>query len=188
VAGWCGGDQQAAADLFDRYAQRLIGLVRSRLPARLTQRIDAEDVVQSAYRSFFVSARDGEIEYRHGSDLWRLLVIITIRKLCNQVGWNQAAKRSPQREQRLDALEDAERIEGHVRNEEPSPLETLALVEEVEQIMRGLSPPQRRIVEMRLQGHSFDDISAETHYSNRTVCRVLERVRGELTARLSGSS
>jgi RNA polymerase sigma-70 factor (ECF subfamily) len=165
----------------------LIRLVRSRLPAQLSQRIDAEDVVQSAYRSFFVSARDGEIDFQHGSELWRLLVIITIRKLCNQVGWNQAGKRSPRREQRLSASEDAERIESHARDQEPSPLETLALVEEVEQVMRGLSATQRRIVEMRLQGHSFDDISAETHYSNRTVCRVLERVRRDLAARLSGS-
>jgi DNA-directed RNA polymerase specialized sigma24 family protein len=114
--------------------------------------------------------------------MWRLLVTITIRKLYNQVVWNQAGKRAPQREHG----QPAEHIDGQVRGQEPSPVEALALLEEVEYVLRELNPLQRRIVEMRLQGHSFDEISAETHYSNRTVCRVLERVRDELTGRLSG--
>jgi len=32
VARWRDGDQQAAAELFRRYAERLVGLVRRRLP------------------------------------------------------------------------------------------------------------------------------------------------------------
>src|SRR5438132_1018442 len=60
MAQWRQGDQQAAAVLFQRYSGRLIELVRRRLSNRLNQRFDPEDVVQSAYRSFFAHARDGE--------------------------------------------------------------------------------------------------------------------------------
>src|SRR5262245_8032800 len=123
-------DQQAAADLFDRYAQRLIALVRSRLPALLRQRIDPEDVVHSVYRSFFFRAREGQLDVQHGGEMWRLLVTITIRKLCYQVGWNQADKRAPQREQGRSP----EHMDANLPDQEPSPVEALALLEEVEYV------------------------------------------------------
>jgi RNA polymerase sigma-70 factor (ECF subfamily) len=47
------GDQAAAAGLFRRYVDRLIALARSRLRGAMAGRVDPEDVVQSAYRSFF---------------------------------------------------------------------------------------------------------------------------------------
>src|SRR5271156_4863230 len=80
MACWREGDQQAAADLFRRYASRLIALVRSRLSSKLPCRIDPEDVVLSAYRSFFGDAREGHFEIRHGGNLWQLLVTITLHK------------------------------------------------------------------------------------------------------------
>ena len=35
----------------------------------------------SAYRSFFIGAREGKFELRHAGDLWRLLVEVTLHKL-----------------------------------------------------------------------------------------------------------
>src|SRR5262249_6244504 len=43
LAQWRAGNPQAAEQLFQRYADRLIALARSRLSAKLSQRIDAED-------------------------------------------------------------------------------------------------------------------------------------------------
>src|SRR5262245_6916154 len=63
VARWQAGDQQAARELFHRYTDRLIALVRSRLTSQVGQRVDPEDVVQSAYRSFFAGAGDGQFSF-----------------------------------------------------------------------------------------------------------------------------
>ncbi len=54
-----GGDDDAARELFDRYVHRLIGVARNRLSVKLARRVDPEDIVQSAYRSFFRGADDG---------------------------------------------------------------------------------------------------------------------------------
>src|SRR5262245_61917038 len=62
------GDQQAAAELFRRYADRLIALARSRLSARLARRLDPEDAVHSAYRSFFADVREGRYHVEQGGD------------------------------------------------------------------------------------------------------------------------
>ena len=54
---WREGDERAARALFQNYTARLIALVRSHLSEKLSRRLDPEDVVQSAYRSF-LSARE----------------------------------------------------------------------------------------------------------------------------------
>jgi len=47
------GNEDAATLLFQQYAHRLIGLARLHLNDRLRQKVDPEDVVQSALKSFF---------------------------------------------------------------------------------------------------------------------------------------
>ena len=41
------GDEQAAAEVFGRFAHRLVGLARQRLPDSLRGKEDPEDAVQS---------------------------------------------------------------------------------------------------------------------------------------------
>src|SRR5262245_49776131 len=94
LARWRTGDQQAAVELFRRYVDRLIALVRSRLSAKFSRRLDAEDVVQSVYRTFFAEARDCRFDLQHGGDLWRLLVTIALHKLQHQVRRNLRGKRT----------------------------------------------------------------------------------------------
>lgn len=53
-----GGDQQAVADLFARYRERLRRMVRLRLDRRLLGRVDPSDVLQETYLD--VSQRAGE--------------------------------------------------------------------------------------------------------------------------------
>src|SRR5438270_9703245 len=95
------GDEQAAAEIFERYVERLTRLARSRLAARLAVRVDPEDIVMSAYRSFFVAARQGRFALAQGGDLWRLLVELTLHKLYRSAARHGAQRRSVDREQSL---------------------------------------------------------------------------------------
>ena len=47
-----------------------------------------------------------------------------------------------------------------------------------EQLLRGLGPISRRMVELRLQGFGLEEIAAEVRRSERTVRRVLDEVKG----------
>ena len=46
--------------------------------------------------------------------------------------------------------------------------------------MRGLEGYQRNILQLRLQGHTVPEISNQIGYTERTVHRVLQRVRHRL--------
>lgn len=181
LAQWRDGSQQAAQELFERYVDRLMALARSRLSAQLAQRIDPEDVVQSAYRSFFVATRAGRFELQRGGDLWRLLVAITLNKLQNQVNRHTAGKRSVAVERTLDGVSGMPPIP--LLSREPSPLEALILWDEVEQLLRQFDPLSRRLLELRLQGHSLEEIAVVLQCSERTVIRILKRIKQQLEER-----
>jgi RNA polymerase sigma-70 factor (ECF subfamily) len=180
VARWRTGDQRAAAALYERYAGRLIALARSQLSAKVSHRVDPEDVVQSVYRSFFVESRDGRYGLERGGDLWRLLVTITFHKLRNQVKHGRRAKRDRDRERSFGSEDSLHGIGGPALTDAPSPIEAVALADELEQVMAQLKPAQRPILELRLQGYNIAEIAAQLHCGERTVRRVLEQVKDYL--------
>lgn len=183
VGRWRAGDQDAAAELFHRYTARLIALARTRQPAGLAHRFDPEDVVQSAYRSFFLRARDGRVEVQPGADLWQLLVAIMLHKLQHQVRRNTADRRSAAREQHFNGDDDSAGVPAHLPAEGPSPAEAAALVDELERVMRGLEPVHRQMVELRLQGYNHEEIAVQTRRSECTVRRVLKALKLQLEER-----
>lgn len=181
------GDQEAARLLFARYVGRLTSLAQSRLSGKLARRLDAEDVVQSAYRSFFVGARDGRYELRESGDLWRLLAVITLNKLRRKVEHHTAGKRNVDHERHAGAS-DERPLYDDALTREPSPVEALAVVEEAELLTRGLTEEQKRMVELRLQGYLIEEIAVQTSRSERTVRRVLEKVKQDLEQRLEDAA
>jgi DNA-directed RNA polymerase specialized sigma24 family protein len=121
VDRWRQGDQRAAERLFEGYAARLVGLARSRLSGKLARRLDAEDVVQSAFRSFFDGVHQGQYEVSHPGDLWRLLVSITLHKLYRQARRHAAGKRALDREQPFGATPEEWPVPVQQLAGEPSP-------------------------------------------------------------------
>lgn len=180
LARFAEDDSTAAEELFARYAQRLAALARTRLSRRLAARIDADDVVQSAYRSFFTLAAGGGIVLQESGDLWRLLVRITLRKVYRSARRHRAERRSVERE---EAWPD----EAALCSREPTPAQAAALTDELRAVLAPLGPVQRRIIELRLQGNDIDPIAIEVRRSPRTVRRVLAGLGDELRRRLAES-
>lgn len=172
------GDEQAATELFQRYVERLTALAAAHMSAKLARRLDPEDVVQSACRSFFLKARAGRYILEHSGDLWRLLVGITLHKLQHQAEHHTAKKRSLAKE-RSPVSGDSSALGplDLALARDPSPLEAVALADEVERLMARLEPHHRPILELRLQGHNLDEIADQLKCSERTARRVLNSVK-----------
>lgn len=167
------GEGDAATAIFDRYVRRLIALARQRIGSKLRRRIDPEDVVQSAYRSFFRRAEDNEYVLQRGGDLWRLLASITLHKLYGQIERHTADRRHVDREQDASSNLFMTRLEAAAP--EPTPEETVALVEQVQVALATLRPLERDVLVARLQGQTIENISQNIQRSQRTVRRLLEQ-------------
>ena len=180
------GDESAATEMFERYVNRLCALARSRLSNQMQRRVEPEDIVQSAYRSFFRKAGEHYTLEKEG-DLWRLLAAITINKLRGQVEFHTAKKRGVYAEESMAVDRSTIRVAPQVVSEEPRPDEAVALVEELSNVLGGLDDVQRSIIELSMQNQSVEQISEQVQRSERTIRRTIQQVRDELESRLTRS-
>lgn len=180
---WRDGDETAATEIFERYVNRLCALARTRLSNRMQRRVEAEDVVQSAYRSFFRRAGEHYTLEKHG-DLWRLLAAITVNKVRGQVEFHTAKKRGVYSEESLRVDQSVIRVPPEFVSEEPKPDDAAVMVEELSNLLQNLDATQRSIIELSMQNHSIEQIANDIQRSERTVRRTIQQVREELEQRL----
>lgn len=181
---WKDGDEAAAAELFDRYVNQLCGLARNRLSERMKRRVEPEDIVNSAYRSFFRKAGDDQYTLSKSGDLWKLLAAITINKLRGQVEFHTAQKRGVYAEESLATTRSTMGIGPQAIASEPTPEDAAAVVEELETVMADLTPIQRTVLELALQNKDEAEIAEAIQRSGRTVRRALAEIRDGLEQRL----
>lgn len=169
------GSESAARELFDRYCERLMRLARRRIGQRMTSRVDPEDVIQSAFRTFFTRVRKDEFKFEGENDLFKLLVRLTVHKTLRQVAFHRAAKRNPE----LEAAQasDAYELLQQLTDSDPPPEVEVALVDEFERFMNQLPAFDRRVLEMKLQGYSTTEIAEALSSYDRKIRRVLERIQ-----------
>jgi RNA polymerase sigma factor (sigma-70 family) len=169
------GSQDAATQLYVRYAQRLRALARTNSSTDLAGQIDPEDIVQSVFGSFFRGINQGYYDVPAGEDLWKLFLVIALNKIRAKAVYYHAAARDSRRT---------------VSGETARPnLETVAATEDTESAflelalddaLGSLPPRARRIVELRVEGHEVAEIARRTGRSKRTVERILQDARRKL--------
>ena len=186
LAKWKSGDEAAATEIFERYVRRLSALARTHMSDKLRKRLDADDVMQSVFRSFFGNS-DRYVHQRAG-DLWRLLASITVNKVRSRAQFHQAAKRTIDADQSILVGNAETAVPMPLVAREPAPPEIVTAIEELESAMEDLEPYQRTILEERLQGGSIEEIASVIDRSERTVRRCLQQVREHLESRLRAAS
>jgi RNA polymerase sigma-70 factor (ECF subfamily) len=179
------GDEAAATEVFRRFLRRLIVLASHQFDWWIRHRVDVEDVVQSAYKSFFAGQGEGRFELADRDSLWGLLAVITVRKCYRRRDDLRAECRDAGREVsfRTPRGEGGGEESGtwwEAIDREPTPVEAAMLTETVERLLEDLERPEREIVELSLQGHTTPEIAARLGRSRRTVRRVRERVKDYL--------
>jgi RNA polymerase sigma factor (sigma-70 family) len=167
------GSESAATELFDRYCEKLMGMARRRIGQRMASRIDPEDVIQSAFRTFFSRVRNDEFTFEGESDLFKLLVRLTVNKTLRQIAHHRAAKRNPNKEAGQGSGEDD--VFRSLTDGDPSPDVEVALVDEFERFLSQFSAFDRKVLEMKLHGHSSAEIAESLGSYERKIRRVLVR-------------
>jgi DNA-directed RNA polymerase specialized sigma24 family protein len=190
VTHWIGdlrstGDA-AAQHLWERYFDRLVRLARGKLRARAGGGAaeDAEDAALSAFDSFCRGAAQGRYpRLADRDDLWRLLVVITIRKALDQIRRRNATKRGAGRtvgEADLangNGSELGEALDGFA-GREPSPELAVLVADEYQRLRSRLGNDSLRLVlDLRLEGYSREEIAARMGSTLKTVTRKLRVIR-----------
>jgi RNA polymerase sigma factor (sigma-70 family) len=169
------GDQDAARELYDKFAEPIRRVIRLRLERRehahrLRRVIDSADILQSVWADFFdrclrresFASPDELVAFlsqmaRHKGDA-------SIRKHLN------AEKRSLTRQVAL---------EPELANRLPAPQQAIDASDEFQHLLDSLPRDweQQALLLLR-DGHSQEEVAALLHIDVRTLRRLLERLRG----------
>ncbi len=189
VTGWIGdlknGEPDAAGQLWQRYFAGLVRLARKKLEAvpRAAAVEDEEDAALSAFHSLCAGAAAGRFDrLKDRDDLWRLLVVITMRKVYDQIRRQRKLKRGGGRvvaEAALAGL-DPDSPGGFEQfiGREPVP-EFAAMLAEEFQARLGSLPDEslRQVALWKLEGYSSVEIADRLGCVCRTVDRKLDLIR-----------
>ena len=179
-----GGDLAAAQPLWERYYRRLVTLAREKLRSARRREADEEDVVQSAFHSFFQGvARYRFPQLNDRDNLWRLLVVITARKALDQLARQHSKRRGAGTllgESRISSREqdaEAAAIE-QVVGTEPTPQFAAQVAEQCQRLLDLLGDQTlRQVAVWKMEGFTNDEIAERLDCSRRTVARKLETIR-----------
>jgi DNA-directed RNA polymerase specialized sigma24 family protein len=166
------GDPEAAERLWEAYFPRLAGLARLKLRGTSTAAADAEDVALSAFASFFRGVERGRFPRLNDRDnLWRLLVVLTVRKAAHQVRDAGRVKRGGAAVVGNEALDQ-------VVGPEPSPAFAAEVAEECRRLLTALADPDLETIALwKMEGYTNDEIAARLGCAVRTAERKLRLIR-----------
>ena len=186
------GDQDAAQRLWDRYSSALIEQARNRLGDSPRRVADEEDIAQSVFHNLCRGATSGRFEDIDNRDeLWWLLLAITKQKVIDQIRRDSAKKRGSGRVVTESSMKAPGNDLGfsldYLIGETPSPEFLVTLQEQNQRLMMQLrNDTLRRIVVMRLEGYTVEEIAAQMPFGTRTVERKLQLIRSAWAEELSG--
>jgi DNA-directed RNA polymerase specialized sigma24 family protein len=176
------GDAAAATLLWERYFALLVRVAKQRLArtGSTGAEADEEDAALSAFVSFCGAAAEGQFpDLSDREELWRLLVVITARKVGDQVDRRRALKRGGH----------LLRVEGALANgltpgltaalaREPNPDVAAMVAEETRLLLERLGNSQLQAIALwRMEGYTIDEIAVRLGCTRRTVARKLELIR-----------
>ncbi|HET6323979.1 MAG TPA: sigma-70 family RNA polymerase sigma factor [Planctomycetaceae bacterium] len=173
------GDQNAALELHAAYAEQLQRIVRVRLtqPA-LRRQFDSLDICQSVFADFFVRTALGQYDLRSPEEFMKLLATMARNRLFHHSSKQRAARR------------DFRRIEGGpiedfaLPGADATPSRIVSSKELLKCAEDRLTEEERRLVQRRRNGETWEEIAASTGRSAEAMRKQYERALNRVSAEL----
>jgi hypothetical protein len=191
IAGVKSGDLAAAQPLWERYFARMVNLARARLRASSRRSrdpaSDEEDAALSAFDSLCDGLARGQFpQLADRDDLWRLLVVITTRKVSAQARRQLRQKRGAGHVRAASDLAQPDSDDDllvHAVSSEPTPEFAAMVAEEYRRLLDRLGDDVlRRVAILRMEGRTTDEIAGQLGCARRTIFRQLALIRRILAA------
>jgi RNA polymerase sigma-70 factor (ECF subfamily) len=169
------GDHTALAELYAEYGKVVRDAVRRRLPDQLRKEYDSLDFAQDVWASF-CQLPPGKHRFDTPEDLGGFLVRVARNKVidvCRRRLGTQGYDVT--REQPLARAADG--TDTPIADDRPTPSQWLIAAERWAAITAALPPQHVAVVERLREGFTQQEIAAMTGISDRTVRRIVDRVR-----------
>jgi RNA polymerase sigma factor (sigma-70 family) len=172
------GSDDAAWELVSNYARHVERVIRRTMRGGLRSKLDTVDYAQAVWASFF---RDREqfAGFESEERLIGFLMGIARNKVLQEArrGFG-VAKRDVRREVSLSGDRGAD---AHAMpSGDGSPSQWAIARERWETIVRDQSPEHRRVIQLRISGATFNEISDSVGINERTARRIIDNLAAEM--------
>lgn len=170
------GSEEAAWELVERYGDAIRRAVRRALNARLRPKFDSLDFVQIVWLSFFRRG-DNPLRFARPEELAAFLA----KMASNKVGLEVRRRMFTEKYNvnREFSLEQSAAEEVTASDRQPVPIDVAIAREQWERIVAGHPPGHRKIIQLRLQGLTNQEIADRLHVAQSTVRRFLKKLLRE---------
>jgi DNA-directed RNA polymerase specialized sigma24 family protein len=174
------GDDESATRVWEAFFHKMMAVAQSRLKAANRSAYDEEDLVLSAFRSFCFGVRKGRFpQLRDAEDLWRLLFVITARKVADQFAYQRREKRDSRllevESQGFRSLSEFEQL---FHSREPSPEFAAECAEQLQDLLTQLQNDDlKQIALMKMEGFKNQEIADQLQRGLATIERKIKTIR-----------
>jgi RNA polymerase sigma factor (sigma-70 family) len=169
-----GGSEDAAWELVNRFGESIRRAVRRALSEKLRSKFDSLDFVQLVWGSLF-RVRDRLDQFERPEQFAAYLVAMARNKVGMEVRRRMvAAKRDVAREQSLSQLPALG--QSQLVSRQPPPDEVAIARERWNHLVQNQPRHYRKIILLRLQGHTYQSIAEIVQVDECTVRRFLKKL------------
>jgi RNA polymerase sigma factor (sigma-70 family) len=160
------GEPAAVEELCRKYADHVLRAVRRKLQPRMRRQYDSTDFMQDVWGSF-VAVPPETFTFATPQDLIHYLAGMAAHKVLNATrGRYNTAKRGAASEQPI--LQEP----AAPRNESASQVAIAG--ERWQQLIEGLTPPQRQVVQLLQEGFTYAEIAGRLNLHPKAIQRLIQ--------------
>jgi RNA polymerase sigma factor (sigma-70 family) len=168
------GSEDAAWELVNQYGEAIRRAVRRALNVRLRSKFDSLDFVQIVWNSLF-RVRDKLSQFDRPEELTAYLIAMARNKVGMEVRRRMMTRKyNVAHEESLEHLHDRGFLD--IPSPQPAPVDIAIAHERWDRLLAGQPEHYRQIIELRLQGHTYESIARTVHLDECTVRRFLKRL------------
>lgn len=173
------GSQAAARELLEFYGDHVYRAVRRRLNRQMRAKFDSQDFVQAVWASFFA-----DLNVISNFDRPESLIAFLARVASNKVidecrRRMKAQKRDIERDQPIEDSEFGTQSSS-LAAEQPTASEVAIAKEQWSRLVDGQPTHYRKILELRAEGSTYNEIAQSLGVNEKTVRRVIIRLSERL--------
>jgi RNA polymerase sigma-70 factor (ECF subfamily) len=177
------GDEVAIGRLIERFGPDVRMMVRRRLPARLRSQFDTVDFTQVVWQSVIVDCRERSEPFEDPRHLLRFLAGVVHNKVTQEYRRRtRTRKYDIGREEPLYVRRGDRDVPRELPADDPTPSEAVQAGDRMDQLTAGRSPTKIRIVELRREGLTIDEVAARLDLHEKAVRRVIDSLRSRVEA------
>ncbi|WP_435009103.1 RNA polymerase sigma factor [Tundrisphaera lichenicola] len=172
------GEGAAISAILSQFEPEVRTMVRVRLPRALRNQFDSMDFVQAIWTSVFTGKADECVEFADAHHFRGYLAGVARNKVFEEHRrLTRTKKYDLGREERLYVRKGEREVPREVAAPDPSASETFQARDRFGQLTEGRSADEVKIVELRRQGLTFEEIAKKLEIGERSVRRVIESIR-----------